>query len=381
MKFPAQVQASIDILDIFLTTLEPIDRILKEWAHRNRYAGSSDRRIIKDIVYECLRNKRSLVWMTGEAETGYSILYGYCLKHNLPISEIFTGEKYAPKKPEEQHNINTLKDSPDAVFYDIPDWFPQIDTEDLIYLSQSRAPIDLRVNLKKATVAEAKKILLEEGLEVSEISFCETALRTQSGSKINSLTIYKNGIIEIQDASSQSAMLHMPEGKSVLDFCAGGGGKSLALAAQGRQVIAYDQSFGRMKDLPVRAQRAGASIEIIENLEHLNGRKFNVVLVDAPCSGSGAWRRNPAEKWRLTPERLAELQDIQLDILSNAIKYVEREDYLVYCTCSLFDEENIHTVLKFEDRFSSKVERQHIKTWKPSKDDCDGFFQCIWKVL
>jgi len=202
--------------------------------------------------------------------------------------------------------------------------------------------------------------------------------QSKAGFKVISSTPYQNGLIELQDASSQMAMLAMPEGESVLDFCAGGGGKALALAALGRTVTAYDLESARMKDLPARAERAGISLEI-STLKNLQGRKFPVVLVDAPCSGSGTWRRTPAEKWRLTPERFEDLKELQVDILKQAAQYAKPGGFLVYCTCSVFDIENMGSVENFE-AFMPTAHRVKTHYWTPSSDDCDGFFQCIWKL-
>jgi len=169
MRFSAQVQASIEILDGFFGTFTPMDRILKVWANSNRYAGSSDRRKIADIVYESLRNKRSLSWLAGGGTSGHSILYGYCLKYDLPVKDIFTGEGHAPPQISADMVAQSLDDAPYNVRYDIPDWIPSIGEDDLRCLSLDRAPIDIRVNVQKSTVEQARLALEEDGIQTAAI--------------------------------------------------------------------------------------------------------------------------------------------------------------------------------------------------------------------
>lgn len=387
MRFPAQVHASINILDEFFGSLQPLDRILKNWAHKNRYAGSSDRRKIADMVYTGLRNKRSLSWIAGcldktAEDTGYSVMYGYCINNNLDVDEIFSGEGHAPPKNNGRYQQTSvpLDNAPSAVRYNVPDWLPPLNVKDLRILQAGQAPIDMRVNLKRTTVTKAQAALAEHNsIKAHFVPDCATALRTSSGTAIKNTKLYQSGHIEIQDASSQMAMLNMPDGNDVLDFCAGGGGKALALADQGRSVTAYDSNHDRMKDISVRARRAQSNNIQVVDLGALEGQKFSVVLVDAPCSGSGAWRRTPAEKWRLTANGLQHLCTQQVDILQQALQYVAKGGYLVYCTCSLLDQENTGTVKIFENE-NTTLKRLQTKQWTPAQDNCDGFFQCIWSV-
>lgn len=183
------------------------------------------------------------------------------------------------------------------------------------------------------------------------------------------------GWVELQDAASQAVVDHLPvsKGQRVLDFCAGGGGKTLAVAARiGTQVFAHDSAPDRMQDLPVRAVRAGADIQILETEQLSHAEKFDVVFCDAPCSGSGAWRRAPDGKWSLTEERLSELNTIQDDILDQAADLVKETGVLVYATCSVLSEENSERSQAFVTRnpaWSIVSER----TWSLA-DGSDGFY-------
>ena len=168
----------------------------------------------------------------------------------------------------------------------------------------------------------------------------------------------------------------MQAGTNVLDFCAGGGGKSLAMAARGANVSAYDIKTERMGDLPERATRAGAKIDILGALPGALS-KFDLVLCDAPCSGSGSWRRSPDGKWTLTEPGLEQLQAIQLDVIQTAQEYVNQSGHLAYATCSILQEENEDIVEGFR-RLNPEWVVSEIKRWRPT-EGADGFFLAIMK--
>ena len=196
---------------------------------------------------------------------------------------------------------------------------------------------------------------------------------TDGERKIRNSDSYLEGFVELQDASSQAVVAAMPRAGRILDYCAGGGGKSLALAVDpAAQVTAHDIDPRRMQDLPARAARAGCSIRQIETDDLQNDAPFDVVLCDAPCSGSGAWRRSPEGKWTLSASRLEELTQLQDSILDAAIELTAKNGCLVYATCSVLACEN-------EDRINAFLERH--PDWAlgfqkrfDANDDGDGFF-------
>jgi len=204
------------------------------------------------------------------------------------------------------------------------------------------------------------------------VDIAKTALQVMDGErKITSSQCYVEGWIELQDGSSQAAMeaLEVPEGARVLDYCAGGGGKALALAARvDGAFFAHDVAPQRMRDLPLRAARAGAEVCLVTQPEGL----FDVVLCDAPCSGSGTWRRSPEAKWALTPARLTELTEIQRQILSEAASLIASGGLLAYATCSVLKEENQEVINRFLSDNPEWLLRDS-RHW-PISETGDGFY-------
>jgi 16S rRNA (cytosine967-C5)-methyltransferase len=241
----------------------------------------------------------------------------------------------------------------------------------------SRAPVTLRANLRKTTRDGASKALEAEGIETQPDPEVPTALHAVVGaSRISAGEAYRGGLVELQDASSQAAVLRLPlrDGARVLDFCAGGGGKTLAMGALARLTLfAHDAEPRRMADLPVRAARAGLSVATL--IDPSREGPYDLVLVDAPCSGSGTWRRTPDAKWRLTPGRLAELCALQDRILSEASPLVGPGGHLAYATCSVLLEECEERVAAFEARHPDwqVVDRYRV----PPRAQGDGFFQTL----
>jgi 16S rRNA (cytosine967-C5)-methyltransferase len=352
MKPAARLQAAIELLDSIFDGA-PADRTLAQWGRAHRFAGSKDRAAIADVVYRGLRCRRSLAWPlrdTGGSEARAVVLGALHADGDNP-SALFDGQLHgpAPLTSAEMAALSSPDDPmPDAVRLDYPDW---LDTalrhslgdrfEAAMRALQQRAPVDLRVNTLKTDRKTALAMLAAEGIDAEPLPLVATALRARPGAPVARSAAYRDGLVELQDAASQAvaAMAAAQPGQTVLDFCAGGGGKTLALAAQmagqGR-LIAHDAALQRMQDLPARAARAGAVVEIATaaTLRALEGA-CDVVFVDAPCSGSGAWRRDPGGKWRLTEVRLATLPALQAGILAEAARFCRPGGRLVYATCSV----------------------------------------------
>lgn len=378
----ARVSAAIDCLDR-ISSGEAAEKVLTTWARANRFAGSTDRRAIRDLVFTALRNRRSFAWIGG-GETGRQIMLGAA--HAAGTLEAwFDGQGYGPATITEQEREATrpIGAARDAVRHDVQDWIWELATRGVPQQSEtlsalkSRAPVFLRVNTLKGPISAVREALTAEGIGTEPHSLSPTALKvTSNAPKVAASRAFAEGLVEMQDAASQACVDHIAEllpGASVLDFCAGGGGKSLAIAAfRPKQIFAYDAHAGRMKDIPARAARAGTKIKILSE----PAGRHDVVFCDCPCSGSGAWRRQPEAKWTLTGERLAEICDLQDDILDRATEHVTDDGHLVYATCSILREEN-------ENRRDAFLERHQDWKLKSSRrfsplEGGDGFFIAVF---
>ncbi len=355
----ARVAAAIEVLSDIADGLAA-EQALTRWARRSRFAGSKDRAAIRDHVFDVLRCKRTAAHY-GEGDTPRALMIGLLHQQEADLAMLFNGIGHAPAPLRESET--DFPDPPEAkaVRWNLPDWLvPNFEeslgdgAESTAIALQGRAPVFLRVNVAKGTRENCMALLREEGIESETNPLCGTALTVTSGArKIRNSRPYLDGKVELQDAASQAVAAALPTGGRVLDYCAGGGGKALALAADPtRQVFAHDIDPKRMADLPARAERAGVSVGQLTRDETLSQAPFDAVLCDAPCSGSGAWRRAAEGKWTLTADRLAALTAIQDDILDEAASLVGPTGTLAYATCSVLRVENEDRIAAFLSRHS-----------------------------
>lgn len=385
----ARVQAAIEVVDGWLAGAQGLDRVLTDWGRAHRFAGSGDRRAIADLVYDAVRRMRSALWVAGSEEpgTGRDILRGSQMLDGGDPETLFTGVGHAPEalSDAERKGMRVLEDAPRMVRLDLPAWLePDLGgvPEAALEALRDRAAVDLRVNRLKATVAEARAALAEEGIETAPLAIVPDAVRVTEGArKVARSRAYREGLVEIQDGASQAvaALAGVRAGERVLDLCAGGGGKSLALAAAmgGRGTVwAHDIAPQRMADLPERARRAGAEITLVPTggLAALAGQG-DLVFVDAPCSGSGAWRRNPDAKWRLTREGLDRVREVQAQLLDQAVGLIAPAGRICYATCSLLPGENAGQIAAFLARHPGWSAGQSLSL--TPLDGTDGFFGTV----
>lgn len=350
----ARLSAAIAVLDRILTG-QSAEVALTNWGRASRFAGSGDRAAVRDIVFDCLRCRRSFAALGG-GETGRGLVLGHVRASGQDEALLFTGEGHAPAPvhPEEAARLPT-----GAEALDLPDWLETplrqslgADFEPVAKTLRQRAPVFLRVNLARMDRAAAAAILRDQGIVTLPHPLADSALEVTEGARrIQQSAAYLEGLVELQDASSQSVVAALPlaGGMRALDLCAGGGGKTLAMAARAPlRLFAHDADPRRMRDLPPRAARAGIKVTITENPEKT--APYDLILADAPCSGSGSWRRDPEGKWRLTPARLAEVVGLQATILDRAARMLRPGGVLAYATCSLLEEENGAQVARFLER-------------------------------
>ena len=371
----ARLQAAIELLDEIDQGTAPADAVLSRWARGNRFAGGGDRRAIREVVYAVIRRRRQLDWwgervgVPANARSRVLAALVLVLRWEVEVVRRALGDgPYAaePASGTESAALDRLADAvmvdpaqPRDVRLNVPAWLDPLLVEqfgdgidDELAALAGEATVDLRVNTLKASREEAIAALAEDGIVAEPTPYSPIGLRLEGRTPLGACRAFREGLVEPQDEGSQLVALltDARPGGSVLDLCAGAGGKTLALAAamgdQGR-VLACDTAEGRLRRGRPRRERAGVTIVDERVLASAadpwiaaNGQGFDRVLVDAPCSGSGAWRRNPETKWRLTEPGLKELIETQSDLLNTAALLVSPRGRILYATCSVLPSEN-----------------------------------------
>ena len=336
----------IEILETVLAGV-PTEKALTNWARARRFAGSKDRAAIRDYVYQAVRCRRSSgAWPSPGSARAWAL--GSLRQQGADIGALFNGLGHAPAILDFAESDISSPTPPDL--YDVPDWVLERMIEDhgmdkaheIARTLRDRAPVCLRVNLRKATIQQVQEALEADGILTELNPICDTALNVLSNHrKVAMHACFKNGLIEKQDAGSQAVAARIPVHGRILDYCAGGGGKSLAIAARtGATLFAHDINHGRMSEIEPRANRGGHDINVIAPDDINTAGVFDTLICDIPCSGSGAWRRSPDGKWRLTSDELLVFVNLQRKILEKAIEHLAPGGTLAMVTCSIFASEN-----------------------------------------
>ncbi|WP_323009120.1 RsmB/NOP family class I SAM-dependent RNA methyltransferase [Paracoccus sp. (in: a-proteobacteria)] len=377
----ARVAAAIIILDHILEG-QAAEAALIRWARASRFAGSGDRAAVRDLVFDALRRLRSRAALGGVL-SGRGLLLGMCREEGIEPASLFTGDRYAPSALSDAEHQAGHTPTPDEAL-DLPDWLIPLwrqalgpDATPVALAMRDRAPAWLRVNQRRTDPDTAAAALAEQGVATAPHPELPTALRITDGARrLATCSAYREGLVELQDLSPQMACALLPARGSLLDFCAGGGGKALALAAQGAgPVTVHDIDAGRMTDLPTRAERAGVHLRLTAPGK-VTGR-FDTVLADVPCSGSGTWRRSPDAKWRLTRDELRQLAALQSRILTQAAGFVADGGQLAYMTCSVLSCENDEQVQGFLNE-NPQFERILVRHFSPLSAS-DGFYLALMR--
>ena len=383
MRLGGRLAAAIEILAGMEARPQPSSVALQDWAKAHRFAGSGDRGAIGSIVHDALRNKLSNAWQLGDdgqnsqndtirLSAWGALLFQWGL--NLDELEVqFAGEPHAPEPLSEAaikaYSTRQLKDAPDHVRANMPEallarFKPAFgdDWERELAAFAGRPALDLRANTLKATRAKALEDLAMHGAVAAPVAKNAMRIAPSIGEQrlpnVTAEPAFARGHYEVQDLGSQiaGALVDVEENSQVLDYCAGAGGKTVAIAAamQNTGVIhAYDVDRRRLSPMIERMTRAGATnIELVERPEKLNplAGKMDRVIVDAPCTGTGTWRRRPDIKWRLSENNLATRLNDQAKVLDEASRYVKPGGRLIYITCSILPEENAAQVDAFLSR-------------------------------
>jgi len=387
----ARLAAAIEVLDDVLIRHRPTAEALADWGKSHRFAGSADRNAIGGLVYDALRRRSSIAWAM-ESDTSRALVLGAaCPALGLSRAGLIAacdGSAYAvaPLSDAELAGLSRPLDrAPDHVRADIPEWlwpsfravFGARTVEVGVRLAE-RAPTDLRVNALKATREKVLKALADFNPAPTALSPVGVRVPAPVGSartpNLHAEAAFQAGWFEVQDEGSQLAALLSGAGPrlQVLDVCAGAGGKTLAMAANMQntgQIYAYDEDRLRLKPIFARLKRSGVrNAQILKAGDHRAlealGPRFDVVLVDAPCTGTGVWRRRPEAKWRLRPASLEQRRRAQADVLVAAARLVKPGGRLVYVTCSLLAEENTDQVASFLAGHEGFLWQPFAESWR-----------------
>ena len=390
MKPGARIKAAVEILEDITVRHRPVALALADWGKAHRFAGSGDRNAIGGLVYDALRRRASIAWALG-ADTPRGLAIGAASPAlGLDWQSVMgacDGSDWCPAPLSETEAAGLTRDLSQAPLHvqaDVPEWlwpaFQRVFGERAVAEGQAmarRAPADLRVNTLKSTREKVLKALAGFGAVETALSPTGVRIPAPAGTartpNLTAEAAFQAGWFEIQDEGSQIAALLSGAGPrlQVLDLCAGGGGKTLAMAAQMQntgQIYAYDEDRTRLKPIFERVKRAGVrNVQILRGGDHAAlealGPRFDVVLIDAPCTGTGTWRRRPDAKWRLKPESLAGRMADQRAVLESGARLVRPGGALVYVTCSILPEENSGQIEAFLARLPNFSQASWRDIW------------------
>ena len=395
MQQSARYNAIFELISEVFKDKKPADGIINAYLRERKYIGSGDRRFITEAVWKLIRHRRRLEFEASSSDPR-RILLVYLKNEDTDL--IFGAGEYAPAAltKEEKIWLKNLKEKvyPPDVEAECPQWlFEKIGDVALLKSLNEPASADLRVN--RGNRENVLQKLRGEGLYFVPTPYSPIGIRSSERVNLNNCIVYKEGEIEVQDEASQLAAILCdvkPEHK-VMDYCAGAGGKSLAIASllgECGKIEAHDIDWHRLEQIKPRQERL--NIKNVELVRKMSNCDYDRFIIDAPCSGTGTWRRSPDAKFRLTVEKLRELNKIQSELLDIALKNTKVGGRIVYITCSILRDENEDIINAFTAR-NPEIRHIDLKTlWQglldapyPGKDgqflrfsplttNTDGFF-------
>ena len=399
MQISAKYQAVLEIMQKVWQDQYPADNIIREYMRNRKYIGSKDRKFITNTVWDIIRHRSRLEFDCGCCEPRM-LLLTYLKDDDFDI--VADGSQYGLQEvsKEEKQKLQNLNNEvyPEYIEKECPKWlYEKINDAALVSSLNTVATADIRANF--ISREDAKEKLQKEGLFFSYTPYSPFALRSEERINLQNCIAYQNGEIEVQDEASQLGAILCdvrPEHK-IIDYCCGGGGKSLLLGAilkNKGMILAHDKNPKRMDGLSERAGRLGVkNIKIVDKIMPTD--KFDRFIIDAPCSGSGTWRRSPDAKYRLTPKQLEAIKKAQSEILQIAAEHLTDNGRIIYMTCSVLPEENERQIEKFLHENPEFVTVDMQKLWErkleipyplienrylkcsPLTTNTDGFFVCV----
>ena len=381
----------------------PADQQLGAWLRRHPSLGARDRRWLSDRVYDVLRHGRayeSFLEEGGRADADGQPSDGQpsASRDRLPGLMRLSEALRISADPEAAAYRQWLEQQPPAVRFSLPDWLWEglvathgEQAEALAATLLLPAAIEIRGNLLKGKATALQKKLAEVGVAADTVPEVPAALRVTGRPALTRLPLFENGWFELQDAGSQAIAEcgAARRGERVIDFCAGAGGKTLALAARMRnqgQILAFDTEEARLSRLTPRLMRAGVDIVTTLRIDGSDDPRLaryqgwaDLVLVDAPCSGSGTLRRHPDLKWRLQPDDVDHYQQLQRTIVLAALRLLRPGGRLVYATCSLLADENAQQMQWLAERLGAGWQATAQRAWLPGEQGGDAFFMAAWE--
>jgi 16S rRNA (cytosine967-C5)-methyltransferase len=421
MRLSGRLQAAIEVLDEVLNRKNPASEALRDWGKAHRFAGSTDRHAIGTLVYDGLRTRNSSA-AQGGGGTARAICLGVLRNqwgHSVDEIAVLCQGEHGPGALTAAERVSlsaALQNLPPHVAGDFPEWMMPLFSNvfgdnaalELAALAK-RAPIDLRVNSLKATHAEVLKKLARFGAVQGPLSPLAIRIaapgQDQKHVSVEAEPAHGMGLFEVQDAASQVAALlsGASPGETIADVCAGAGGKTLAIAAMMQnkgKIVAHDQDRRRLRPIFERLMRAGVTcVDVLAAETGIPaGQLFDRVIIDAPCTGTGAWRRKPDAKWKLTRKTLDQRTSDQREVLKSSAVMVRPGGHLIYITCSILPEENSeqvkaflaanreYKIIPYAEQWSKTIGGEEPRSADGSKDtllltprqhDVDGFFVAV----
>lgn len=424
MRLGGRLSAAIEVLEDIERRHRPAADALKDWGLSHRFAGSGDRAGIGNIVYDALRHRRSAAWlMQGDDARALALGALVTMAPSTPeaLAAELAADNFAPQDIDtaaiERAAATSRVEAPAGIRADCPQWCEPLleetfgdDWVDEAAALAARPPLDLRVNTLKADAGKVAAALSRSDAQSCAIAPHGLRIAATRGfgrhPNVQAEPAFQKGWFEVQDEGSQvvAALAGAAPGIQVLDFCAGAGGKTLAMSAamdNRGQIFAHDADRQRLAPTFERLKRAGCrNVQVVADVEGLEplSDQMDLVLVDAPCTGSGTWRRRPDAKWRLTERQLAVRQGEQDAILEAAARFVRPGGRLAYVTCSVFCQENAARVAAFRARQPEFAPIDHHALWQgfapagaptprfdaegglslsPARTGTDGFYICV----